>query len=42
MIRGDVVEVMIALPGQLFLNTQIPVCLWFLTNDKLQMVEIEK
>ena len=34
MIKGDVVEVMIALPGQLFLNTQIPVCLWFLTNDK--------
>ena len=34
MIRGDVVEVMVALPGQLFLNTQIPVCLWFLTNDK--------
>ena len=34
MIRGDVVEVMIALPGQLFLNTQIPVCLWFMTNDK--------
>lgn len=34
MVRGDVVEVMIALPGQLFLNTQIPVCLWFLTNDK--------
>jgi len=29
-----VVEVMVALPGQLFLNTQIPVCLWFLTNDK--------
>ena len=36
MVRGDVVEVMVALPGQLFLNTQIPVCLWFLTNDKLQ------
>ena len=34
MIEGDVVEIMIALPGQLFLNTQIPVCLWFLTNDK--------
>ena len=34
MIRGDVVEVMISLPGQLFLNTPIPVCLWFLTNDK--------
>jgi len=34
MVRGDVIEVMVALPGQLFLNTQIPVCLWFLTNDK--------
>jgi type I restriction enzyme M protein len=34
MIEGDVVEVMIALPGQLFLNTPIPVCLWFLTNNK--------
>ena len=36
MVRGDAVEVMVALPGQLFLNTQIPVCLWFLTNDKTQ------
>lgn len=34
MIKGDVVEVMVTLPGQLFLNTQIPVCLWFMTNDK--------
>jgi type I restriction enzyme M protein len=34
MIESDVVEVMISLPGQLFLNTQIPCCLWFLTNDK--------
>ncbi len=34
MVKGDVVEVMIALPGQLFFNTQISVCLWFLTNDK--------
>jgi len=34
MVRGDVVEVMVALPGQLFLNTPIPVCLWFLTNNK--------
>lgn len=34
MIRGDVVEVMVALPGQLFFNTQISVCLWFLTTDK--------
>ena len=36
MVRGDAVEVMVALPGQLFANTQIPVCLWFLTNDKTQ------
>ena len=34
MVRGGVVEAMVALPGQLFLNTPIPVCLWFLTNDK--------
>jgi type I restriction enzyme M protein len=25
---------MIALPGQLFYSTQIPVCLWFLARDK--------
>jgi type I restriction enzyme M protein len=30
MVDADVVEVMIALPGQLFFNTQIPACLWFL------------
>ena len=42
MIREDVVEVMVALPGQLFLNTTISVCLWFLTNDKTQREEIEK
>jgi type I restriction enzyme M protein len=34
MIEGDVVECMVALPPQLFLNTQIPACLWFLTRDK--------
>jgi len=34
MIEADVVEVMIALPGQLFFNTQIPACLWFLTKQK--------
>ncbi len=36
MVRGDVVEIMVALPPQLFINTQIPACLWFLTNDKRQ------
>jgi type I restriction enzyme M protein len=25
---------MVALPGQLFYSTQIPVCLWFLTRSK--------
>ena len=35
MVRGDVVEVMVALPNQSFLNTSIPVCLWFLANDKI-------
>jgi type I restriction enzyme M protein len=34
MVEADVVEVMIALPGQLFFNTQIPACLWFLTKNK--------
>jgi type I restriction enzyme M protein len=34
MVEADVVEVMIALPGQLFFNTQIPACLWFLTRQK--------
>ena len=32
MVDGDVVEVMISLPGQLFFNTQIPACLWFLAK----------
>ena len=36
MVRGDVVEVMVALPGQLFFNTQIPACIWFLCKDKTQ------
>jgi type I restriction enzyme M protein len=34
MVDADAVEVMIALPGQLFFNTQIPACLWFLVKDK--------
>ncbi len=34
MVDADVVDVMIALPGQLFFNTQIPACLWFLTKQK--------
>ena len=34
MVDADVVEVMIALPKQLFFNTPIPACLWFLTKQK--------
>ena len=34
MIEGEVVDCMIALPGQLFYSTQIPACLWFLASDK--------
>lgn len=34
MVDSDVVEVMIALPSQLFFNTQIPACLWFLVKQK--------
>ena len=34
MVQADVVECMVALPGQLFSNTQIPVCLWFMSKDK--------
>jgi type I restriction enzyme M protein len=34
MIEADKVEIMVALPGQLFFNVQIPACLWFLTKQK--------
>ncbi|MFH0959525.1 MAG: class I SAM-dependent DNA methyltransferase [Pseudomonadota bacterium] len=33
-IEADMVDCMVALPGQLFYSTQIPVCLWFLTRNK--------
>ena len=33
-IENDLVDCMIALPGQLFYTTQIPVCLWFISRDK--------
>ena len=34
LIEKDLVECMVALPGQLFTNTQIPACIWFLTKSK--------
>ncbi len=34
LIENDMVDCMVALPGQLFYTTQIPVCLWFITKNK--------
>jgi type I restriction enzyme M protein len=34
MVEGDVVDCMVALPGQLFYSTQIPACLWILARNK--------
>lgn len=34
LVEADLVECMLALPGQLFTNTQIPACVWFLTKNK--------
>lgn len=32
--KAGVVDCMVALPGQLFYSTQIPVCLWFIARDR--------
>jgi type I restriction enzyme M protein len=34
LIEADLVDCMVALPGQLFYSTQIPACLWFLARSK--------
>jgi type I restriction enzyme M protein len=34
LVEHDLVDCMIAMPGQLFYTTQIPVCLWFLARSK--------
>lgn len=34
LIEADLVDCMVALPPQLFYNTQIPACLWFLARNK--------
>jgi len=34
LIEADLVDCMVALPGQLFYSTQIPVCLWFIAQNK--------
>ncbi|EON19372.1 Site-specific DNA-methyltransferase, type I modification [Cupriavidus sp. GA3-3] len=42
LIERDYVECMVALPGQLFTNTQIPACIWFLTKDKVNGFNLDK
>ena len=34
LVEADLVDCMVALPGQLFYSTQIPACLWFLSRDR--------
>ena len=41
LIEADLVECMIALPSQLFTNTQIPACIWFLTKNKKDRITHE-
>jgi type I restriction enzyme M protein len=41
-IEADLVDCMVALPGQLFYSTQIPVCLWFLRKNKAAGANGEK
>ncbi|WP_292258205.1 class I SAM-dependent DNA methyltransferase [Marinospirillum sp.] len=40
LVEEDLVECMVALPGQLFTNTQIPACIWLLSKNKRQSKEI--
>ncbi|MBQ0961018.1 type I restriction-modification system subunit M [Ideonella sp. 4Y11] len=42
LVEDDFVECMVALPGQLFTNTQIPACIWFLTRDKVNGFNLNK
>jgi type I restriction enzyme M protein len=34
LIEANLVDCMVALPGQLFYSTQIPACLWFIARDR--------
>jgi len=42
LVERDYVECMVALPGQLFTNTQIPASIWFLTKDKANGFDLGK
>ena len=40
LIEADLVDCMVALPGQLFYSTQIPACLWFLARSRPRRGEV--
>ena len=40
LVEADLVDCMVALPGQLFYSTQIPACLWFLARSRTRRGEI--
>ena len=40
LIEADLVDCMVALPGQLFYSTQIPACLWFLARQRPRRGEV--
>lgn len=42
LIEDDYVECMVALPGQLFTNTQIPACIWLLSKDKANGYNLDR
>ena len=42
LIEDDLIDCIVALPGQLFYSTQIPVCLWFLDNNKASRNERDR
>ena len=36
LVENDLIDCIVNLPAKLFLNTQIPACLWFLSKNKVQ------
>ena len=40
LVEAELVDCMVAMPGQLFYSTQIPVCLWFLARGRRRRGEI--
>ncbi len=40
LVEADLVDCMVALPGQLFYSTQIPACLWFLARGRKRLGEV--